>query len=314
MKALVTGAAGFIGSHLSEALLTSGWTVLGVDSFSSYYDPSRKRDNLASALQHPRFHMVESDLSTDPLTPLLTGIDVAFHLAGQPGVSTSWGRDFSSYVQANILATQCLLEAARETGLDRLIYASSSSVYGRASDLPISEAHPTRPVSPYGVSKLAGEHLVTAYTENFSLSSVILRYHTVYGPRQRPDMAIHRLIEASMNCTPFPMYGAGEFVRDFTEVSDVVGATIAAASQSVPSGTVLNVAGGSAAQMVEVLRLVEDLTGRAIPIQRLQVRPGDVAATGGSIEEARRIMGWFPQMTLADGLRRQIEWHRARQR
>lgn len=287
---LVTGAAGFIGRHLVERLAADGHDVRAVDR--------------------------EHDLRTAPIEPLLDGVDVVFHLAARPGVRTSWD-DFAAYVDDNITATHRLLEAARaSTTLQRLVYASSSSVYGNADAYPCDEDTVAAPCSPYGVTKLAAEHLCRAYAENHGVPAVCLRYFTVYGPRQRPDMAFHRMIEAALggdgDRAPFPLYGDGSAIRDFTYIDDVVEANLAAASTDVAPGAVFNVAGGSSTSMADVLDLVGELAGRPVPVDRRPPQPGDVRRTGGSIDRITAELGWKPAVDLERGLARQVDWHRRR--
>jgi len=310
---VVTGAAGFIGSNLCERLLADGWQVRGVDAFTPYYDPAAKRVNVAGLLAHERFELVEVDLRDASLPPLLAAADVVFHLAAQPGVRTSWAEGFATYDDHNIRVTQRLLEASRAFPSLRLVFASSSSVYGNPASVPTAEAAVTRPFSPYGVTKLAGEHLCRAYADNFGVSVNVLRYFTVYGPRQRPDMAIHRLIESARRGTPFPLYGDGSQLRDFTFVDDVVAANLAAAAAgaTVEPGAPVNVAGGSSARLGELVEMVGQAVGSPVPVEWLPAQPGDVARTGGSIERAHDWLGWAPQVSLVDGIARQVEWHLA---
>jgi nucleoside-diphosphate-sugar epimerase len=312
VRALITGVAGFIGSTLADRLLADGWDVRGVDGFTPYYDPAQKRSNLDDASTNPRFEAIEADLRTADLDALLDDVDVAFHQAGQPGVRHSWSDGFADYVGHNVLATQRLLEAAKGSRLPRLVYASSSSVYGNADRYPTRETDLPRPHSPYGVTKLAAEHLCQLYAANWGVSTVSLRYFTVYGPRQRPDMAFHRLCEAALHRTPFPMFGDGSHVRDFTYVDDAVRANIAAARADIEPGTVVNVAGGGESRMSEVIELVGELAGRKVLLDRQPEQPGDVARTGGSIEQATKLLDWVPHTTLRDGLAAQIAWHKAR--
>lgn len=310
MKVVVTGVAGFIGSHIAQHWLDLGDDVVGIDAFTDYYSPSQKRANLAAVKSRGgALEFVEGDLLSIPLNDILRGCDVLYHQAGQPGVRASWS-DFEPYVQHNIVATQAVLEASLKAGVGKLIYASSSSVYGNAPRYPTRESDPLAPYNPYGVTKLAGEHLVTLYGTNFGLPTVSLRYFTVYGPRQRPDMAIHRLINAAMLDKPFPLYGDGSAIRSFTYVQDVVAANVLAATTDVPSGTVVNVAGAGQVSMTELLELVGETVGRAVSVDVLPSKPGDVARTGGSIEEAGRLLGWQPEVDLATGLMEQVAWHR----
>jgi nucleoside-diphosphate-sugar epimerase len=341
MRALVTGAAGFIGSHLGERLLAHGCDVRGVDNFSPYYDRVQKEANLAvlagdqppssvngsllttaertpsgsrAASGSASFEFVERDLRTDPLDELTEGVDVVFHLAGQPGVRLSWADGFDQYDSNNILATQRLLEAFRDRSIDRFVLASSSSLYGDAERYPTLETDLPRPRSPYGVTKLAAEYLCRTYADNWSVPSVILRYFTVYGPRQRPDMAFNRLIAAGLGGPPFPLYGDGDQVREFTFVGDIVEATIAAGEapiDEVPAGEVFNASGGSSVRLRDAIELAGDLLEREIALDRQPVAPGDALRTGGSIEKAQRLLRWKPSVDLAEGMAAQIAWQRA---
>lgn len=312
MKALVTGAAGFIGSTLSETLLERGHDVRGVDCLTPYYDPAAKRSNLVGLIGRPGFQMVEADLRTANLLPLLGDVEVLFHQSAQPGVRHSWAEGFALYDEQNILVTQRLLETAKAVELQRVVYASSSSVYGNAARYPCVEDAVPRPHSPYGVTKLAAEHLCGLYAANWDLPTVALRYFTVYGPRQRPDMAMHRLIEAGLAGQAFPLYGTGGQMRDFTFVGDVVEANISAAFADVPPGTVVNVAGGASIILRDLLTLAGELVGEEIRIDHLPAQPGDVDRTGGSVERAYEMLGWKPQTDLRTGLQAQVAWHRKR--
>lgn len=306
MICLVTGAAGFIGSHLVEQLLALGWEVRAVDSITPYYDRAQKESNAAGFGETAELE--RTDLLTTDLETLLNGVDIVFHQAAQPGVRASWEM-FDSYLDANVRVTHRILEAALKVGVSRVVYASSSSVYGPRQEYPTLETDTPAPVSPYGVSKLAGEHLCRLYAVERGLPTASLRYFTVYGPRQRPDMAMHRLVEAALDGSSFPMYGDGSQIRDFTYVGDVVRANVAAATAELPTGSVFNVAGGSATTLADVIRLVERLVGAEIRIERKGDQAGDVFRTGGSAELARTVLGWVPEVSLEDGLRRQIEWH-----
>jgi UDP-glucuronate 4-epimerase len=306
MRYVVTGAAGFIGHHVCALLLQHGCEVDGVDSFTDYYDPALKRANELSLRGHARYRSHEIDLVTDSVDDLLDGADAVMHLAGQPGVRLSWADGFQVYVDRNITASQRLLEAARRTRVSRLVLASSSSVYGNASTFPTTETSPTLPFSPYGVTKLAMEHLARAYCENWGLPIVLLRYFTVYGPGQRPDMALYRFIAAAARGRPLPVYGDGEQVRDFTYVSDAAAATIAAAAGDVAPASVLNVAGGSSSTVNEMVRLVGECMGCEIATRREAEQPGDVRVTGGAIDRARRVLHWEPRVLLQEGVGRQV--------
>lgn len=303
---LVTGAAGFIGSHTVEAAVSQGHRVRAIDAFNDYYDPARKRANAQAVLTSVDVRVELLDLNSADLDELLDGVDVVVHLAGQPGVRSSW-TEFHGYQRDNVLATEALLRAALRHQTARFVYASSSSVYGNAKRYPVTEEDLTVPTSPYGVTKLAGELLCRAYAENFGLSTVSLRYFTVYGPRQRPDMAMQRLIEAAIGGTEFVLFGDGSQVRDFTYVGDVVKANLAAVEADCPAGSVFNIAGGGSVSMEEVLATVERVTGRSLRVRREAPAVGDVRQTGGATDAARRHLGWAPTVNVEEGLRRQAE-------
>lgn len=308
MHALVTGAAGFVGSHLARRLRDEGHDVTGVDSFTDYYDVALKRANAEAALS-AGVKFVEADLNVVDLADLLNGIDVVFHLAGQPGVRSSWGRDFSTYTYCNIEATQRLLEASRGSRtLQRLVFASSSSVYGNAERYPTSENDRPQPVSPYGVTKLAAEHLCSLYAKSFDIPTVSLRYFTVYGPGQRPDMAFTRFALAAARGGEVTVYGSGEQLRDFTFVDDVVEANLLAATRDVTPGTVLNVAGGSQSSVNQVLQIFEELAGSKLSVTRAKAVAGDVQRTGGDTSAIRSVLGWQPTVSLSEGIARQFNW------
>ena len=309
MKALVTGAAGFVGSTLAARLVADGFDVVGVDALTDNYDPALKREN-AQRLVHPRFELVEADLNTADLGALTKDVELVFHQAGRPGVRTSWGSDFGTYANDNICATQRLLETVRESPrLRRFVYASSSSVYGDAERYPTQETDRPQPVSPYGVTKLAAEHLCTLYARNYDVPTVSLRYFTVYGPRQRPDMAFTRFCQAVRDGRELEIYGDGEQVRDFTYVDDVVEANVRAAETAdLAPGSVLNVAGGSSTTVNEVLELLGEISGREVRAIRGAPVPGDVLRTGGSTHAIRRATGWFPRTGLREGLDEQYRW------
>jgi nucleoside-diphosphate-sugar epimerase len=308
-QVLVTGAAGFIGSHLCEALTARGHTVRGLDAFTSFYDPSRKHANIQALLDRPDFELVSDDLLTAPLDELLDGVDAVAHLAGEPGVTTSWGPDFERYVDRNVLATQRLLEAAADRGIGRFVYASSSSVYGTGADTLRADGEP-RPASPYGVTKLAAETLVGAYAAAHELPAVSLRYFSVFGPRQRPDMAAHRFIESLLDGRPLTIYGDGRQVRDFTFVDDIVDATIRALFTDLPLGAVLDVASGSPTSVRELVDHLTSLVGvESALVDETDERRGDVPRTEGDINTARSSLGWSPTIGLRAGLQRQVDWH-----
>jgi nucleoside-diphosphate-sugar epimerase len=307
MNALVTGAAGFIGSHLAAALLDSGASVTGIDCFTDYYPRPLKEANLAPLKGRPRFTFVEAALQDSNLKTLLGGITHVFHLAAQAGVRKSWGRDFDVYTKNNVEATQRLLEALAGMRIERCVYASSSSVYGDGVPLPMREDTYLQPLSPYGVSKLAAEHLAHLYWANFGVPAVSLRYFTVYGPRQRPDMGFHRFFTAVNQGKPIIVYGDGEQTRDFTFVSDAVAATVAAGNQGHP-GAVYNVGGGSRVTLNHVLDLISRVTGRQVTIQREPEQKGDMRHTYADTSLARRDLGFQPRISLEEGLRQQYLW------
>lgn len=310
MRVVITGCAGFIGSHLAERLLGDGWQVTGIDALTAYYDPAEKRTNLAALQRHPDFDFVRADLVTASLSEQLADRPYVVHLAGQPGVRRSFGDGFDQYVHDNVLATQRLFEAAAEANCPRLVYASSSSVYGDADAYPCAETTPTRPRSPYGVTKRTGEKLADIY-RGLGLDVVGLRYFTVYGPRQRPDMAIRRLCEAAAGGPAFRLHGDGSQIRDFTFVQDAVEATALALTAVAPS-PVLNVGGGHAVSMREVIALLEEIGGAPIPVRRRVGQLGDVQRTGADTTLARRDLGWAPAVPLVDGLAASLDWGRRR--
>jgi nucleoside-diphosphate-sugar epimerase len=309
VRALVTGAAGFIGSHLCAHLLDEGDEVLALDCFTPYYDRLRKEANLATISASPGFRFVEANIVEADLPALLRGIDVVFHLSAQPGVRSSWGSEFAGYVRDNVLATQLLLEAATAGAVRRFVAASSSSIYGDAEALPTHESALPSPVSPYGVTKLAAEHLCGAYRATGALDTASLRLFTVYGPGQRPDMAFARLVSAAVRGEPFEVYGDGEQSRDFTFVDDVARAFRACATSGWCG--VANVGGGSRMSLNDAIRIVESLTG-PVRVVRKERQRGDVRNTGADITIAREAFGWSPAVSLHDGLRAMVEAERLR--
>jgi len=310
-SALVTGCAGFIGSHLCERLAADGLRVTGVDAFTDYYDRPSKEANLEGLRGEPRFTLVEADLAGADLAPLVADRPVVFHLAAQPGVRLSFGEHFARYARDNLLATQRVFEAALVAGSPRVVWASSSSVYGDAEAFPtVEDVTPTRPRSPYGVTKRACEDLARVYGIS-GLSAVGLRYFTVYGPRQRPDMAMRRLCEAVFSGEPFPLFGDGSQSRDFTHVADAVDATVRAGS-AVDPFAVYNVGGGEEATLATVIATIEGLAGRRVPLDRQEAQRGDVLRTSADTTRARQSLGWAPAVGLEDGLASELEWVRAR--
>ena len=307
MKALVTGAAGFIGSHLSERLVGTGATVVGIDCFTDYYPRELKERNLKGLRHSPRFSLVEQPLAGADLGTLLEGVTHVFHLAAQAGVRKSWGRDFRVYTANNVEATQILLEACVGKPIERIVYASSSSVYGDDVALPMREDARPQPVSPYGVTKLAAEHLCHLYHVNHGVPAVSVRYFTVYGPRQRPDMGFSRFFTAIMRHHAVPMFGDGRQTRDFTFVADAVSATVAAATRGTPGG-VYNIGGGSRVGLLDVFELIGTITGQPLRIERLEPQRGDMRDTYADTARARADLGFAPTVTLEQGLRAQYEW------
>jgi nucleoside-diphosphate-sugar epimerase len=307
MNAVVTGAAGFIGSHLSAALLESGATVTGIDCFTDYYPRPLKEANLAPLKGRPGFTFIEAPLHEIELGPVLAGSTHIFHLAAQAGVRKSWGRDFDVYTRNNVEATQRLLEALVGMPIQKYVYASSSSVYGDHVTLPMREDAYLQPLSPYGVSKLAAEHLGHLYWANYGVPAVSLRYFTVYGPRQRPDMGFQRFLTAVRDDKPITVYGDGEQTRDFTFVSDIVAANMSAAAQGRP-GNVYNIGGGSRVTLNHVLELIRKVTGKTVTVRREPEQKGDMRHTYADTSAARRDLDFDPQVTLENGLDQQYRW------
>jgi nucleoside-diphosphate-sugar epimerase len=303
MRCLVSGVAGFVGSHLAERLLADGHEVYGIDAFIDYYPRSLKEKNLAGARSWERFTFIEGDLLTVDLPPLVEGVDWIFHQAAQAGVRASWGWEFSRYLDCNVLATQRLLEAAMKVkGLRRFVYASSSSIYGNTVQLPVTESTTPLPVSPYGVSKLAAEHLCTLYHRNFGMPTVSLRYFTVYGPRQRPDMAFHRFCKSIVEHQPLHIYGDGQQTRDFTYIADVIEANIRAATSDDAVGEVMNIAGGSRVSLHDVIRLLQEISSNPVDVVFEEKQHGDARDTFGNTERAKQLIGYRPLVPLREGL------------
>ena len=307
MKALVTGVAGFIGSTLAERLVRSGDDVVGIDCFTDYYPRSAKERNLAQLRDAPNFRFVEGRIQDVDLQALLADRTHIFHLAAQAGVRKSWGRDFDVYTSNNIEATQRLLEACVGTAVERVVYASSSSVYGDLVAMPMREDALPQPVSPYGVSKLAAEQLCYLYHVNYGVPTVALRYFTVYGPRQRPDMGFHKFLRATIEGRPISVFGDGEQTRDFTFVDDAVSATAAAAVRGVP-GRVYNIGGGSRVSLNAVLAIIGDVVGRQPVLAREADQKGDMRHTYADTTLARTDLGFAPTWDLRRGLAAEYEW------
>ena len=307
MKALVTGVAGFIGSHLTGSLLDKGASVVGVDCFTDYYARALKEKNLAENAAREGFRFVETSIHDADLPALLDGVTHVFHLAAQAGVRKSWGKDFKTYTTNNVEATQMLLEACVGRPIERFVHASSSSVYGDRAAIPMREDALPQPVSPYGVTKMAAEQLGYLYHVNYGVPTAAMRYFTVYGPRQRPDMAFNRFLRAALRHEPITVYGDGEQTRDFTFVSDAVAATIAAAERGVP-GTSYNIGGGSRVSMNQVLTIIEKITGRPLAVKREDAQKGDMRDTYADTSLARKDLGFAPRVGLEEGIQAEYRW------
>jgi nucleoside-diphosphate-sugar epimerase len=307
MRAVVTGAAGFIGSHLCERLLVGGDEVVGIDSFTDYYSRVLKEENLAAVRPHRNFSFHELDLAEADVRSVVEGADVIYHLASRSGLQTRRAVDFDVYLRDNVVATQRLLEALVETGTSRIVYASSSSVYGDAERVPTKEISCPQPLSAYGVTKLAGENLVHLYSRKFGLNATTLRFFTVYGPRQRPDMAVSRFLQALIDCNEVEVLGDGSQTRDFTFVTDAVEATLRA-GQADLAGKVVNVGGGSRTSINEVLAILDDLSGVKLGRRHVPAAAEDQRHSAASINLARQHLGWEPRVALRDGLARQLAW------
>lgn len=306
---IVTGVAGFIGSNLAEKLLEQGDQVIGIDQFNDYYDPSLKRQNAHILAKYPEFKLIEADIQALDWRQLLQGVEVLFHQAAQAGVRASWGDGFRQYTERNINATQIILEAAKETpSLQRMVFASTSSVYGNAETMPTPETLCPQPVSPYGITKLAAERLCWLYQQNFNVPVTALRYFTVYGPRQRPDMAFHKFFQAAIAGKPIGIYGDGKQTRDFTFISDAVAANLAAAVVPEAVGEVFNIGGGSRVVLLDVLDTMEKVIGKPIKRSHQGLARGDARHTAADVTKARTILGYNPQVSLAEGLAQEWQW------
>ncbi len=308
-RVVVTGAAGFIGSHLCERLLDEGFEVTAIDSFTDYYSPRRKREHIGQALGSSRFTLIEQDLNDCDLISLFEGAECVFHLAAQAGVRKSWGSEFSRYTKANILATQSVLEALKEVGRVRLVHSSSSSVYGETTDLPMKEGHRLAPVSPYGATKLSAEHLCELYRVNFGVDYTSLRYFTVYGPRQRPDMAFSRFITNALEGNTIEVYGDGRQTRDFTFVSDAVEANMLALRYT-GSERIFNIGGGSRISILDVIRIMEKGIGTDFDVRFVERAKGDVTDTWAETTRAREELGFEPSVSIETGIGEEITWYR----
>lgn len=305
MRVVVTGCAGFIGSHVAQRLLHEGHDVVGIDCFTDYYARSVKEANLAGFRAAPRFTMHELDLRTDPIDAALDGAEIVIHEAAMAGLLRSWV-DVDAYQSCNFTATHRLVEAARRTGVRRFVHASTSSVYG--ADATGDESSALEPTSPYGVTKLAAEKLVLAFAQTYDLPAVVLRYYSIYGPRQRPDMGYHHFIEAVLDGHEITVFGDGLQSRSNTYISDCVDATVTAALSLDGRGEVCNIGGGDIVSVLDVLEILEDLTGRTARVVHGRPRPGDQRHTRADTSKARRLFGYEPRVSVRDGLAAQVEW------
>ena len=305
MKALVTGCAGFIGSHLVNKLLEQGYEVIGIDCFTDYYLREIKEANISNALKNKNFKLIEEDILEMGKYP---EADYVFHLAAQAGVRASWGKNFEIYTRNNVEAIQKLLEFYKDRKIKKFVYASSSSVYGDA-ELPMKEDSLLKPVSPYGVTKLAGENLCYLYWKNYNVPTVSLRYFTVYGPRQRPDMAIHKFVKGIFEGTEMTVFGNGKQTRDFTFVDDAVEANILAAKNDIV-GKGFNIGGGSRISVNDLIRIMEDIIGKKAKIKNIEKQKGDVRDTLADVSKAQKELGWMPRINIYKGLEKHIKWYK----
>jgi nucleoside-diphosphate-sugar epimerase len=309
MKVLITGVAGFVGSHLAEKLLAEKYDVVGIDKFLDNYPRRFKQKNLEPFLKHTKFKFLEADLLQVDLRELLMDISYVFHLAAQPGVRSSWGDEFIQYSQNNIMATQLLLEASKESRVKKIVYASSSSVYGDTADLPMREEGNARPVSPYGVSKLAAEHLCYLYWKAYGVPTVSLRFFTVYGPRQRPDMFFHIFMDCLRKNEVVPLYDDGEQTRDFTYCGDIVDGLLAAAVYP-GAGEVFNLGGGTESSVLNAIHIVEKISGLKAKLKTFERQKGDVRHTRARLDSATEKLRYCPKFSLEEGLAQQWHWIR----
>ena len=307
MTYLVTGCAGFIGSSFADRILREGEQVLGIDSFTTNYSRELKKSNINKLLLYPNFTFINDDILNLNLNTVFKEIRIVYHFAGQPSVPNSWGAEFSIYSSRNINLTQKLLDAAISNDIEHFIYSSSSSIYGKMEDL-VDEKVTPNPISPYGVTKLAGENLVNLYGTEFGLKTVSLRYFTVYGPRQRPDMAFYKLISAAKYGKDFMLLGDGSQIRDFTFIDDVVEANILAVNKDLPPGTFINIGGGAPASMNHAIEIIQNEMQKKINIKKLPLGPGNPLKTSANRDLARNLLGWEPNYDLYNGLVKQIKW------
>jgi UDP-glucose 4-epimerase len=307
MNCLVTGAAGFIGSHLCRRLLKEGYKVIGVDSFTDFYPKRIKEKNIKPLKKDKNFEFIAEDLNELSLKKILKKTDYVFHHAAQAGVRTSWGDNFSIYLKNNIEATQKLLEVAKDFNLKKFIYASSSSVYGNSPDLPMSETSPLYPYSPYGVTKLAAENLCHLYHKNYGVPSISLRFFTVYGPGQRPDMAFHVFFKAIAKDKQIPVYGDGNQTRDFTYIDDIIDANFSSLKKG-KAGEIYNIGGGTRKKLKDIFPLLENICQKKVRILRKETQKGDMSHTFADIEKAQKDLCYSPQIKLQDGLKEEWLW------
>ena len=306
---IVTGVAGFIGSHLAETLLKQGANVTGIDQFNDYYNPQIKHNNVLNLQQYSGFKLIKANIQDLNWQQLLQSVDVVYHQAAQAGVRSSWGVDFHHYTERNINATQIILEGAKQVkSLKRIVYASSSSIYGNAKTMPTPETLCPQPVSPYGITKLAGERLCWLYQQNFGVPVTALRYFTVYGPRQRPDMAFHRFFQAAINKKAISIYGDGQQTRDYTYISDAVAANLFAGEVTEAIGEVFNIGGGSRVTLMELLNIMEQVIGHPIKKNYVDKAAGDARHTSADVAKAKKILNYVPRVPLKEGLARQWQW------
>jgi len=309
MTCIVTGAAGFIGSHLCRRLLKKGFSVIGIDSFTDFYPKWIKNKNILPLMRDKKFEFIAEDINSIGLTKLLNRSDYVFHLAAQAGVRTSWGHNFSVYTKNNIEATQKLLEAVKDTKIKKFIYASSSSVYGLCPELPISETSPLYPFSPYGVTKLAAEHLCYLYYKNFGLPLVSLRFFTVYGPGQRPDMAFHKFFKTIAEGEQISIFGDGKQTRDFTFIDDIIEANFASLEKGKP-GETYNIGGGTRKKLEDIIPIIEKICEKKAEINWEEKQKGDMLHTFANIEKARKDLNYSPKTQIEDGLKEEWTWLR----
>jgi nucleoside-diphosphate-sugar epimerase len=307
VKCLVTGVGGFIGSHLAERLLREGYEVIGIDSFLDNYPKPIKENNIRGLLESSKFKFIEVSIVNMNLSEIVDQVEVVYHQAAIPGVRSSWGKNFDQYTVNNINATQTLLEACKDKRIKKFIYASSSSVYGDAMELPVKESSRKSPISPYGVTKLAGENMASLYFNCYGVPTVSLRYFTVYGPRQRPDMAFHRFISAILDEREIEIYGSGEQTRDFTYIDDAVEANVRAFLEAKEGG-IYNIGGGSRVRLIESLNIIEEISGKKANLRFIEAQSGDVMHTYADVSSAKRDLGYSPGVDIKEGLRRHYDW------